>query len=290
MVEHSYLTELKSLRRWMTRKGKIPSNRYGYYASCTDERNFLAFNEAIACIGRNGIDGVGFVTDENHPCFDYDDALDDHGNVVTQSARDGLDTLGSRAYWEISKSGHGLHGFIQANIPYSVKRSKDKIEIYSIKPHFIAMTFNQLEVISPGSDEGPLMIWNKYTEQCKPSQLTDRGSAAPAQGLDYLSVVLKCSKNPKFADLNKGDWQKYYSSPSEADAAFCEVVAFWSDRDYTTINIMYRSSGLMREKWERDDYRDLTIKKACGWCEESYSEYVERKRRERREILAKAWR
>jgi len=49
---------------------------------------------------------------------------------------------------------------------------------------------------------------------------------------------------------------------SEADLALCSALAFWTGRDADRIDRLFRSSGLMREKWERADYREETIAKA----------------------------
>jgi hypothetical protein len=52
-----------------------------------------------------------------------------------------------------------------------------------------------------------------------------------------------------------------YPSASEADLAFCAYLAFWT-QDIEQIDRLYRRSGLMREKWGREDYRERTIQLA----------------------------
>ncbi|OWK34950.1 putative DNA primase/helicase [Fimbriiglobus ruber] len=42
----------------------------------------------------------------------------------------------------------------------------------------------------------------------------------------------------------------------------CNHLAFWFGKDPARMDAMFRRSGLMREKWERDDYRAATIGKA----------------------------
>jgi hypothetical protein len=41
-------------------------------------------------------------------------------------------------------------------------------------------------------------------------------------------------------------------------------LAFWTQGDTARIDKLFRQSGLMREKWERDDYRKRTIQKAIA--------------------------
>ena len=62
-----------------------------------------------------------------------------------------------------------------------------------------------------------------------------------------------------------------YDSPSEADLALCNHLAWWTGGDPARIDSMFRQSGLMREKWERQDYRDKTIGKALEGRTEYYA-------------------
>ena len=49
---------------------------------------------------------------------------------------------------------------------------------------------------------------------------------------------------------------------SEADLGVCSTLAFWTGNDPDRIDQLFRSSGLYRHKWERDDYREKTIHNA----------------------------
>ena len=49
------------------------------------------------------------------------------------------------------------------------------------------------------------------------------------------------------------------------------MLAFWTGPDPARIDRLFRHSGLMREKWERQDYRDRTITKALADTTEFYS-------------------
>jgi hypothetical protein len=48
------------------------------------------------------------------------------------------------------------------------------------------------------------------------------------------------------------------------------LLAFWTGGDYERIDRLFRQSGLYREKWERDDYREQTIHKALENTTEFY--------------------
>lgn len=73
----------------------------------------------------------------------------------------------------------------------------------------------------------------------------------------------------KFVKLWKG-WSEEYISESEADLAFCCILAFWTGGDYDKINELFRLSKRYREKWDREDYRYATIIKALQQVTEHY--------------------
>lgn len=71
----------------------------------------------------------------------------------------------------------------------------------------------------------------------------------------------------KFKLLWEGDWKKYRQyansstrpsewSQSEADLAFCDRLAFWTDGDEEAMDTIFRASGLMRQKWDETRYSD----------------------------------
>lgn len=78
---------------------------------------------------------------------------------------------------------------------------------------------------------------------------------------DLIEKAKNAENGDKFTRLWNGDISGY-PSHSEADLALCDLLAFWTAGDRQRINSLFRNSGLFREKWERDDYRQGTIGKA----------------------------
>lgn len=70
-----------------------------------------------------------------------------------------------------------------------------------------------------------------------------------------------------------------YASQSEADLALCSHLAFWTGRDAAKMDSMFRQSGLMRDKWDRQQsgttYGAITIQKAIENCKEVYTPKAE---------------
>jgi hypothetical protein len=77
-----------------------------------------------------------------------------------------------------------------------------------------------------------------------------------------------------FARLWAGD-ANGYPSPSEADLALCNRLAFWTGRDADRMDRLFRQSGLMRPKWDErhgtDTYGALTIQTAIAGCRDVYA-------------------
>lgn len=103
----------------------------------------------------------------------------------------------------------------------------------------------------------------------------DTGQPAESTDLNLDDEeLIKKAKNAKngdaFASLWRGDTSAYNSDHSRADLALCNHLVFWTQGDRGRIDNLFRQSGLMREKWDRDDYREGTIDKALSNVTDHY--------------------
>lgn len=117
----------------------------------------------------------------------------------------------------------------------------------------------ELEVLLP-----PAPVVNTVVLPAQPNNVADQ---------DLLAMAEKASNGAKFQRLWAGDFQRYYASDhSTADLALCTTLAFWTGRDAARIDRLFRQSGLFRpEKWDRRDYRERTIEKACSTVFDTYT-------------------
>ena len=70
----------------------------------------------------------------------------------------------------------------------------------------------------------------------------------------------KQKNGSKFKKLfDDGDVSDYGGDDSAADCALCSLIAFRTGDDPELIDAIFRESALLRDKWERDDYRERTI-------------------------------
>ncbi len=100
----------------------------------------------------------------------------------------------------------------------------------------------------------------------------------PHKVSDAVSLLLNSPNSdivPSFQRFQKlwlGDWQGDYPSQSEADAAFCGLLARYG-LSSLEIDMVMRASGLYRAKWEREDYRRGTINGVMSKGETSSATY-----------------
>jgi hypothetical protein len=101
--------------------------------------------------------------------------------------------------------------------------------------------------------------WNK------PKPLAEPRESQMPPDYDREERLKKAMKDEKFKRLYGGDWTGY-SSQSEADQAFCNLLAFWLENDAERMDRVFRLSELYRPKWDAQrgskTYGELTISKA----------------------------
>ncbi|AXI27279.1 DNA primase [Gemella sp. ND 6198] len=259
--------ELQELKQWCCYKlvsqkntdklSKLPINpetKKG--AKSNDSSTWLDYDTAL--LYADEYDGVGFFFTPPYVGIDIDSVNLEKIDTKTLEI---INTLNS--YTEISVSGKGLHIIIRGSIPGGVNR-KGALEMYQ-EARFFAMTGNILKGCPDDiydRQQELEKIYKKYMEQ--PKIITNYGSQD--KRIVNFNDLLKV-KNVKFRKLYSGDFDEY-PSQSEADLAFCSLVAYFTDGNAALIDEAVRASQLYREKWDKkhgsDTYGNLTIKKALS--------------------------
>lgn len=273
------------------RKTKIPySALYDGRASSTNPQTWTTFDRAVDKLQRdrslyNGI-ALGVQKSDRLIFIDIDHSVDENGDL-SEVAQDILNHLPGQ-FVEISQSGSGLHIFTLGEIPRNFKNSKNGVEMYSEK-RFCAMTGNALQEGEPHEDpDGVRYVFETYRTPEKPK--TPVRSQISALQRDDRWIIEHASKSSKFSDLYSGNWTLLgYGSQSEADLALCNILAFWTDCRPDQIDRIFRSSGMYREKWERQDYREETIGKAISNCTQTLSEFVRKEENEFGKAFLERW-
>ena len=73
---------------------------------------------------------------------------------------------------------------------------------------------------------------------------------------ELIELASYAANGDAFEYLLEGNWEGDYPSQSEADAAFCCNLAWWSGWNPKQMDRIFRTSGLYREKWESVRYSD----------------------------------
>jgi hypothetical protein len=262
--------ELRERRQWVAwatedRDGnptKVPYRADGAgRASSTDPGTWSSFGEAVDAADWLSMDGVGYVFADDDPyCgIDLDAALpaSDRGAIICA-----LDS-----YTETSVSGAGAHVIVRASVPAG--RHPAGLGVFDHGRYFV-MTGAHVRGTPSTIEERQAQLDDvlahylprpKPPRPPQPIELDDR---------ELLERAFRSRSGADFMRLYQGDTSGF-SSHSEADLAFCRTAAFRTGRDPARIDAWLRSSGLMRDKWERADYRQRTIEAAIAGTKDVYT-------------------
>lgn len=226
-------------------------------------------------------DGIGFMfSNSDYFGVDLDDCRDMIDSYLSGSdegvVAEFINSL--RTYAEYSQSGNGIHLICRGSLPPGGRR-KGKVEMYDSGRFFI-MTGNAIGDYGYISDctERIKPIHRKYfgvQETTTAAKSESKPSIPPALSQqEIIEKILASNSGGKFSALYGGDFSEY-PSQSEADIAFCSIIAFWCGGSAEMMDSIYRSSGLMRKKWDRKQsgstYGAITINRAIANCQTFYS-------------------
>lgn len=263
------------------RKTKVPYNPVtGYGARTNDPSTFVAYDTAV---NTPGYDGIGIRVSGQFVGIDLDHCVED-GNIVPW-AKEITDRFAD-TYIEVSPSGTGIRIFclLPDDLNYDTETyyiKKGGIEVYipGFTNRFLTVTGNAL-TDADVAETAEALEWLLENYMRRPTPTTP---AAVVCGKSYLSddsVIAKASaavNGEKFVKLWNGDVSEY-GSRSEADAALVSILAFWCSGDTEQMDRLFRSSALMREKWDEhrgaDTYGNITIAKVVSKMTDFYKPII----------------
>lgn len=243
-------------------------------AAVNEPSTWAPFNVALAAYLAGNADGLGFVLGEGITGIDLDHCIDPTTGEIAAWAHEIVAQLAS--YTERSPSGTGLHVLVRGELP-SGGRRKGPVEMYD-DGRFFTVTGDHFDgtptEIEPRIDE--LAALHAKTFPPAERKVSPGSTTARQVDLDFDELVRRASaasNGPKFAALLAGDTSGY-SSQSDADLAFANILAFWTKCDATRMDEVFRRSGLMRPKWDarrgQCTYGERTIAKAIEGCRDTY--------------------
>ena len=247
---------------------KVPYNAAtGIMASVTNPATWCDYNQCVVAVqegrkpkyGDNGLAyaGIGFVLtrDDPYTIIDLDDCNSDPEGIAQQiKIFEHFDS-----YSERSPSGTGLHIIIRGSVPSG--RRRGKVEIYHSE-RFMTMTgdvFADKPIVE--RQEFLTQLWHEMGSKGG-AALFDGNSPQLYDDATIIDKAMRAVNGPKFKTLNEGDWTTLYGSQSEADFAYVDIIAFYT-QNREQIARIFRASPLgQRDKARRDDYVAYMISKA----------------------------
>jgi putative DNA primase/helicase len=281
--------EMKRSRSWVCWKAKqgengkidkIPINpKNGNFAKPNDPKTWDNFNTAIAGVERFNLSGIGFMFGNNNFFgVDIDKCRNKDTGELSDIAKYIISELDS--YTEISPSGTGIHIICKGKLPKGRRRSQEHgLEMYDTG-RFFTITGNIIDDAHCDVEERTEQIAAVHKKYFKKSKTNENVQKTSVQVPVYMSdddiirKAISAKNGSTFEQLWLGNWKGYYESQSQADQAFCNLLAFWCGRDKEKMDRIFRRSGLMRPKWKErrgtSTYGEMTLNEAIVSCYKVY--------------------
>ena len=231
----------------------------------------------------NGFDGIGIGIFDDICAIDIDHCI--QNGVFSDLATEITDIMNS--YTEVSPSGSGLRILFRApglqydKDKYYINNKKIGLEIYAagFTNKYVTITGNAVRKCGIYDRTAELqqvldlfmcrkvpLNGTVNTEQCSfPLNMSDQ---------DLCERAERAGNGALFKSLMAGNTAEYGGDESRADLALCNILAFYT-KDADQIDRIFRSSGLMREKWDRktgsSTYGEMTIQNALNSVTEQYT-------------------
>lgn len=277
---------------------KVPINAAGMRTGidAAHENDWMTLEEALLAAEKTPCSGIGFKIPENVFFLDIDHRAPEDPLVQTLFAR-------FNSYAERSCSGTGFHiygRYDPAAIPtevgnegkrklssvYYSKNPKNGIELYfgGLTNRFAVFTGDCIYDAPMRDCTDALLVtleeeMRRETGAPAPDRRAEKSACMTArpsrlafsepdeEDIGRLISRLSGQKNGgKFKRLFQEGNISGYGSQSEADLALCSMIAFRTGDNPKLIDRIFRLSALYREKWEREDYRESTIRLAIESC------------------------
>ena len=263
---------------------KIPYNPMtGGMAQSNNRNTFGTFEQAIFAKDMNGFEGVGIGIFGDICAIDIDHCIQD--GVFSDLATKVYTIMDS--YTEISPSGAGLRILFRApglrydKEKYYINNQKIGLEVYAAghTNKYVTITGNAVRKcgINDRTDELQKILDLFMCREVRQNHTESTVLPAVALNMNDQEVcdrAAKAGNGQLFQSLMNGNTTQYGDDHSKCDLALCNILAFYT-KDADQIDRIFRSSGLMREKWDRktagSTYGAITIQNALSRISDQYT-------------------
>ncbi len=239
-------------------------------ASVTNPSTWTSFEQALMALGSGRYDGVGYVLTEDDPLIgvDLDHCIKD--GKLEGWASDIVKALNS--YSEITPSKEGVRIFARGELPPGVRgRKKGDIEMYS-SGRFLTVTGHHIKDVSSAiesrTSEALKLFVDVFGDVHPTVESVRANTPSSLSDTDVLTLAQAARNGTKFRALWAGSTEGYQSR-SEAEAALCSLLAFYT-QDRAQLERLMSDSQCERWKTSKPDYRERTMNLALRGMSETY--------------------
>ena len=270
------------LWRYQIRNGKQSKPPYqldGKFASPNNPATWNPYQAVIDAYRNGDFAGIGFMLtkDVGIVCIDLDHCIQSD-NTLTPIAQQIVGMMVG-TYTEISPSGDGLHIWCKGVLPEGGRR-KGGVEMYD-SDRYITLTGNlypnSYRKIIDCTDKLKTihsLVFNAQPQKEREDVITNPSPPLPVDDRTVIDMLSRSKRGDEFNALMSGN---HNGDHSAADLSLCNMLAFGTRKDAAMMDTIFRTSGLMREKWDQPHYADGrtygqgTIETAILDCHEIYN-------------------
>lgn len=246
-------------------------------ARVTDPSTWGTLDTARGNVEDGKCNGLGLVLAGDLIAIDLDGCVDPDTRQLAPAAAAILARVPT--YTEFSPSGCGLHLLVDELLPLTRQRVRG-LEIYA-HARFVTLTgahFPDTPTRIEACPALPTLYRTWFPPRERPASV-DRVAAVTLDDQALLEKAHRARNGARFAQLWRGDVSRD-PSHSEADADLCRQLAFWTGKDPSRIDRLFRRSGLMRPKWDTvrgdgDTYGSRTVAFAVATTYQTYRQPAE---------------
>lgn len=254
----------------------------GNQAASTRPEEWTDFDTAYIVYQGGGWAGMWFSLNKLYVGVDFDHVIDTNPERLA-IIREALIRFDS--FTEISPSGTGMHCLVEGDLlpGYGFKNKDNDFEIYK-DARFLSVTGHILSKTKTIESRQDAINWfhSTYFKQRPIFKPIASNGTARMSNEEIITKILTSKTGEKFKKLYMfGDYSDFLDTTgkpdeSSADYYFCASIAFYTS-DPAQIYAIVLKSRIMREKWNRMDYADRTIRNVLGTTTRRYRAKRQRK-------------
>ena len=253
------------------------SPKTGRLASVTSPETWGSFQDAKIAYETGKYAGVGFVLTSGIIGIDIDHCI--QAGTITPDAS--LIAAALQTYTEFSPSAAGVHLLMESSLPGRYRR-RGNIEMYQ-DGRYLTVTGQSVQdpplPLSKDQQTLDAVYYHIFSEAEKENTVggeahrAERRSPMHRTDDEVLEKAYSAKNRQNFKRHYEGDYSLWegkgakHKSHSEADFELVLMLLYWTNRDTSQVDRLFRHSGLMREKWDRkvkgaETYGERIIKDA----------------------------